>query len=316
MKMKTLKAGTLALGLTLCMGMTAFAGQWNQDTTGWRYSENGADAAATWVKDGGRWYHLGSDGYMNTGWFQDSNGAWYYLNTVSNGTKGAMFTGWVQVDGTWFFLDSTGAMQTGWVQVNGKTYYLNPVSDGTRGSMKTGSVVIDGKTYNFAASGEVTGTAPSVASNKKFDSNGYRMYDTSDDSDDETETVRDVKKEIDNAVNEVSKKPEVAAVLDVKMNDSKDTVIVTVKNDEAEPEELADVVKETVEPMLEGAEKVTVVNSLNLPIDYDSKEAAMAALDKKLSEVGAEKLEDYKGRKYTIEVEYADGSAKYTVEVK
>lgn len=314
MKMKTLKAGTLALGLTLCMGMTAFAGQWNQDTTGWRYSENGADAAAKWVKDGGRWYHLGSDGYMNTGWFQDSNGAWYYLNTVSNGTKGAMFTGWVQVDGTWFFLDSTGAMQTGWVQVNGKTYYLNPVSDGTKGSMKTGSVVIDGKTYNFAASGEVTGTAPSVASNKKFDSNGYRMYDTSDDSDDETETVRDVKKEISNAINEVSKKPEVKENLKVDLKDT--TVTVEVVKDDAKVETLVETVTATVEPMLEGAKTIVYTNPAGVKTTLPDKDMAMEALEERLSKAGDDTIKDYKGREYTIEVEYADGKATYTVVVE
>ena len=65
------------------------------------------------------WYHFGADGYMDTGWFKDTDGNWYYLNPVSDGTRGAMKTGWFKdVDGNW--------------------YYLNPVSDGTQGAMKTG----------------------------------------------------------------------------------------------------------------------------------------------------------------------------------
>ena len=65
------------------------------------------------------WYHFGADGYMDTGWFKDADGNWYYLNQASDGTQGTMKTGWFKdVDGNW--------------------YYLNPVSDGTRGAMKTG----------------------------------------------------------------------------------------------------------------------------------------------------------------------------------
>ena len=65
------------------------------------------------------WYHFGADGYMDTGWFKDADGNWYYLNQASDGTQGAMKTGWFKdVDGNW--------------------YYLNPVSDGTQGAMKTG----------------------------------------------------------------------------------------------------------------------------------------------------------------------------------
>ena len=65
------------------------------------------------------WYHFGADGYMDTGWFKDADGNWYYLDPVSDGTQGTMKTGWFKdTDGNW--------------------YYLNPVSDGTRGAMKTG----------------------------------------------------------------------------------------------------------------------------------------------------------------------------------
>ena len=65
------------------------------------------------------WYHFGADGYMDTGWFKDADGNWYYLNQASDGTQGTMKTGWLKdTDGNW--------------------YYLNPVSDGTRGAMKTG----------------------------------------------------------------------------------------------------------------------------------------------------------------------------------
>ena len=91
------------------------------------------------------WYHFGADGYMDTGWFKDADGNWYYLNPASDGTQGAMKTGWFKdTDGNWYYLNpvsdgTRGAMKTGWFKdVDGKWYYLNPVSDGTQGAMKTG----------------------------------------------------------------------------------------------------------------------------------------------------------------------------------
>lgn len=91
------------------------------------------------------WYHFGADGYMDTGWFKDADGNWYYLNQASDGTQGTMKTGWFKdTDGNWYYLNpvsdgTRGAMKTGWLKdVDGNWYYLNPVSDGTQGAMKTG----------------------------------------------------------------------------------------------------------------------------------------------------------------------------------
>ena len=91
------------------------------------------------------WYHFGADGYMDTGWFKDADGNWYYLNQASDGTQGTMKTGWFKdVDGNWYYLNPVsdgmrGAMKTGWFKdLDGNWYYLNPVSDGTQGAMKTG----------------------------------------------------------------------------------------------------------------------------------------------------------------------------------
>lgn len=91
------------------------------------------------------WYHFGADGYMDTGWFKDADGNWYYLNPASDGTQGTMKIGWFKdTDGNWYYLNpvsdgTRGAMKTGWFKdVDGNWYYLNPVSDGTQGAMKTG----------------------------------------------------------------------------------------------------------------------------------------------------------------------------------
>lgn len=63
---------------------------------------------------------------MKTGWLYVDNN-WFYLNPVSDGTRGAMKTDWVYVNNNW--------------------YYLNPVSDGTRGAMKIGYQLVNGSWY-------------------------------------------------------------------------------------------------------------------------------------------------------------------------
>lgn len=116
----------------------------------WRYyGSDGRCVSNAWkqlpYKETMFWYHFGADGYMDTGWFKDADGNWYYLNPVSDGTQGTMKTGWLKdADGNWYYLNpvsdgTRGAMKTGWLKdADGSWYYLNPVSDGTQGAMKTG----------------------------------------------------------------------------------------------------------------------------------------------------------------------------------
>lgn len=116
----------------------------------WRYYDSdGRRVSNAWkqITDNGmmNWYHFGADGYMDTGWFKDADGNWYYLDPVSDGAQGTMKIGWFKdTDGNWYYLNpvsdgTRGAMKTGWFKdVDGNWYYLNPVSDGTQGAMKTG----------------------------------------------------------------------------------------------------------------------------------------------------------------------------------
>lgn len=116
----------------------------------WRYYDSdGRRVSNAWkqITDNGmmNWYHFGADGYMDTGWFKDADGNWYYLDPVSDGAQGTMKTGWLKdADGNWYYLNpvsdgTRGAMKTGWFKdADGSWYYLNPVSDGTQGAMKTG----------------------------------------------------------------------------------------------------------------------------------------------------------------------------------
>ena len=113
----------------------------NEGAKGWRYYDtNGTYARNAWrqVNENGVmvWYHFGADGYMNTGWFLDTDGSWYYLNPVSDGTKGAMKSGWLTdaLDGHRYYLDpKSGKMAVGWVLIDGVWYYFNDVAPAASG---------------------------------------------------------------------------------------------------------------------------------------------------------------------------------------
>ena len=118
----------------------------------WRYyGSDGRCVSNAWkqlpYKETMFWYHFGADGYMDTGWFKDADGNWYYLNPVSDGTQGTMKTGWLKdADGNWYYLNpvsdgTQGAMKTGWFTdpQDGHLYYLDPKT----GAMVTGNIQND-----------------------------------------------------------------------------------------------------------------------------------------------------------------------------
>ena len=88
-----------------------------------------------------------------------------------------MLTGWIYVDNNWFYLNpisdgTKGAMKTGLQSINGAVYYLNPVSDGTKGAMKTGYQVINGQTYYFDTSNGAMWVNRTAPNGKWISSNG------------------------------------------------------------------------------------------------------------------------------------------------
>lgn len=81
----------------------ADGGVWKRDVYGWWYeNQEGIYPIGTWeyLPYGNKyaWYHFDEKGYMQTGWFQDFDGKWYYLNPVSDGTCGSMVTGWKWIE--------------------------------------------------------------------------------------------------------------------------------------------------------------------------------------------------------------------------
>ncbi|MCD8082430.1 MAG: peptidoglycan DD-metalloendopeptidase family protein [Clostridiales bacterium] len=120
LKMRWKKAGMIAgVSAILLLGGTgsAFAG-WRQDSVGWWYdNEDGSYPANAWKHTGDAWYCFDENGYMRTGWIDNT----YYCTE-----SGAMATGWNQINGSWYYFRDDGAVARSqwvgddWVDENGK----------------------------------------------------------------------------------------------------------------------------------------------------------------------------------------------------
>lgn len=100
-------------------------GSWERYSNGrWRFiKENGAHAVR-WQKIDGKWYYfkpyLPESAVMRTGWLQTEDGKWYYL-----GSDGAMRTGWLKSGTDWYYLSESGAMAVGWQEIKDSWYYFD-----------------------------------------------------------------------------------------------------------------------------------------------------------------------------------------------
>lgn len=91
-----------AAGVTTGPGTVTSHGSWQQDAYGWRYRfSNGSYPAYTWGRIDNQWYYFGGGGYMLTGWYYDKElQHWFYMNE-----SGEMLTGWQLIDGVWYYLN-------------------------------------------------------------------------------------------------------------------------------------------------------------------------------------------------------------------
>lgn len=95
---KQIWAGIFAGIMIAGMSFTAYAGQWESDSTGYWYREDdGSYLSDVWKMIGGKWYHFNEQGYMESDtWIGD-----YYV-----GTDGALWTHALTKEGYW--LDGSG----------------------------------------------------------------------------------------------------------------------------------------------------------------------------------------------------------------
>ena len=125
---KRLAVTLAAVALSVVMSVPAYAGTWKYVNDQWKY-QRGANKFAykEWIEDNGNWYYMDNNGVMTTGW-QQIDGLWYYLNPVSDGTRGARKTSYQMIDGKWYFFDTaTGAMWFNRQAPNGKWIDANGV---------------------------------------------------------------------------------------------------------------------------------------------------------------------------------------------
>ena len=100
--------------------------KWVQDSVGWWYKKaDGTWPADCWIQlawnGTTQWYRFNKEGYMVTGWYQDTDGSRYYLHDVSDGSQGYMYTGWHEISGNWYYFRENGEGPLGSLLVNGTT---------------------------------------------------------------------------------------------------------------------------------------------------------------------------------------------------
>ncbi len=132
----------------------AVSGNWKLENGKWYYYING-NKATGWVKDGGSWYYLNSDGVMQTGWVKVA-GSWYYMNG-----SGVMQTGWGKINGRWHYFNGSGVMQSGWLQLGSTWYYFED-----SGAMVVGKLIIDGQAHKFSLDGVWQGKTANAFGNE------------------------------------------------------------------------------------------------------------------------------------------------------
>ena len=88
----------------------------------WWYEYNDHTWAVGWAKlywkpwgaDQGyeAWYHFDPEGWMDTGWYHDTDSNDYFLHPVADGTRGYMYTGTHDLGGqTYNFEETAGQLQ-------------------------------------------------------------------------------------------------------------------------------------------------------------------------------------------------------------
>ncbi len=79
--------------------------KYEKDGKWYYFDDNCYMVSNKWILDNGKWYRLGPNGTMLIGWFQDTDGLWYYLDI----DKGYMYSNCrILIDGKYYSFDSHG----------------------------------------------------------------------------------------------------------------------------------------------------------------------------------------------------------------
>lgn len=131
---KRLMITGVAGALSLCISMTAYAGNWMQDSTGWWYQDNdGNYPVNTWRLIDDTWYRFDENGYMVTGWFFDGTN-WFYMDPFGR----MLAETWEAILGKRYYFDGSGYMAAGFYNIGEARYYFEKDGSLVRQNFKKG----------------------------------------------------------------------------------------------------------------------------------------------------------------------------------
>ena len=133
--MKKLKLLFATVVLSMTLGITAFAGEWKQDATGWLFQrDDGSYLLNGFAKIGYYWYYFDNNGYILTGWHQMGND-WYGFtedghcmnpSIYSGAPVGGPYQGWVEYS-TGSYESMAQNIRLGRVVYYNNYYWCDPV---------------------------------------------------------------------------------------------------------------------------------------------------------------------------------------------
>lgn len=112
LKLTKLIMSLLVVALVLPLNSVGANAEWKQDSNGW-WNTEGNSWSVGWRLVDEKWYFFGQDGYMKTGWIQDSNGKWYYLNSDGSMANNTTIDGYtIGSDGAWIQRTQNNSQQS------------------------------------------------------------------------------------------------------------------------------------------------------------------------------------------------------------
>ena len=172
-------------------------GTWKQEAQGWKHYDANQKPSTGWIYKESGWYYIDpATGYMKTGWIQDANGRWFYLETAADqgGVEGRLHTGWLKdQNGNWYFMNTVpgadfGAMLTGWQWIDNSCYYFGTDAASDIGRLYMSTTTPDGYKVNndgrwVNADGSIRHDQKGIASAVNADGTPVVKENTSDSSD-------------------------------------------------------------------------------------------------------------------------------------
>ena len=118
--------GSSAVGTTHAngaVGTVLYGWHYVPEKDKWWYEYNDHTWAVGWAKlywkpanvETGyeAWYHFDGDGWMDTGWYHDTDNNDYFLHPVADGTRGYMYTGTHDLGGQTYKFEETAGQKQG-----------------------------------------------------------------------------------------------------------------------------------------------------------------------------------------------------------